>query len=570
LRLHSPAFEKALRRGVRAAVRSSPELKREFRKANKFRRQLRAAGFLRVCFSFTLAAAVGFTADTTRHAATALAVIGLWTLALVLATARNLLVSLFRANDLGTLLLLPVSESTIFRWELQKFFRGSLFCLGDLIVGFGALGLFLKLRPLAWIWVPALAALSWAVLLALAALCAAQRPRFPYGKVRAGLILIGLVLFLAWRVMGPFLLTVLDPAAPALNLLLPTGWGPSLFQLASPDRHWTTLGLIVPIGLILCTVRNSLGLLRRRYQFHEVTAAPAPDLIPGADSVTVAPPAGGIPSAPMRAGLTAIEEIVQSRQFLSPEPRPRKGRFEQWLWQWFNPRERTLAEFAYPNGFAITRPWWLILRNFLCMAVLGFAAGLAGQQAELWTFGIGFFVILVHAATQVLGNGAAFQTRFNNGVNIPVYAGFPIGFRELSQVLFKCCLIQLPLLIPFTMLCAGLMAHLAGAGFAFGILPGFKAAFLICASRFILVALAFSSGTNDSTGLHFRTLVLVVVVVGLGLLFLILGAAGLLVPNPLTAWSLWALALCDSYALFRMYGWFYHAYRFDLMKIQGR
>ena len=570
MKLHSPAFEKALRCGVKGAVRSSRELKKEFRNANKYRRRIRSAGFIRFCVSFLLAGAVWSAAAKTGHPATALAVIGLWSLALVFVSARNLLVTLFRANDLWTLFLLPVSESTIFRWEFQRFFRGSLFVLGDLIAGFGALALFLEFPSAKWILVPAIAALSWATVLALAALCAARWPKFPYERVYASLVLSGFVIVMAMRIVGPFLLTFLDPAAPALNLLLPTAWGPSLFQLSLPNGNWRTIVLLLPIGLVLCTARSSLALLRGKYQFHEVTTAEARDLLPGGDAEAAVQDLDRIPSAPARAGLTVIEDFVQSRQFLTPEPWQQKGRFEKWLWQWLSPRERTLAEFAFPKGFSITRPWWIILRNFMWMAVLGFAAGLAGQQVEYWVFGIGFFLIFSLTGAQILGNGVAFQFRFNNGVNIPFYAGFPVGFRELSRVLFKCSLIQLPLLVPLTTISAGLIAQLAGAGFAFGILPGFKAAFLICASRLILVALAFSSGTNDTAGFHVRTVFLVVLIIGAGLFFVILGAGGLFLPHPWIAWVLWVLALLDAYIFFRIYGWFYHAYRFDLMKIQVR
>ena len=55
-------------------------------------------------------------------------------------------------------------------------------------------------------------------------------------------------------------------------------------------------------------------------------------------------------------------------------------------------------------------------------------------------------------------------------------------------------------------------------------------------------------------------------VVCLGLLFMGLGAAGMFAPVGLLAWSLVALAVLDAYLLFRVYGWFYHANRFDLMK----
>jgi len=46
-----------------------------------------------------------------------------------------------------------------------------------------------------------------------------------------------------------------------------------------------------------------------------------------------------------------------------------------------------------------------------------------------------------------------------------------------------------------------------------------------------------------------------------------LGAASLFVSDYRIAWTLWLLAGLDSYALFRVYGWFYDANRFDLISL---
>ena len=40
MKLHAPGFERALRRRVRRTVQGSRELKKEFRQANRFRRQI--------------------------------------------------------------------------------------------------------------------------------------------------------------------------------------------------------------------------------------------------------------------------------------------------------------------------------------------------------------------------------------------------------------------------------------------------------------------------------------------------------------------------------------------------
>ncbi len=157
-----------------------------------------------------------------------------------------------------------------------------------------------------------------------------------------------------------------------------------------------------------------------------------------------------------------------------------------------------------------------------------------------------------------------------SGVNIPLYAGYAIGFRELARLLFKCSLIQLALLIPFAVVSSILVFFLAGLSVPAGALFGLKAGGLLFVSRFIFVTCGFSSGTNDTSMVRLRSAVLLMVVVGCGLVFITLGGASLFVPQQQVAWLLWGLAALDAYAFFRLYGWFYHANRFDLMSLPRR
>jgi len=151
-----------------------------------------------------------------------------------------------------------------------------------------------------------------------------------------------------------------------------------------------------------------------------------------------------------------------------------------------------------------------------------------------------------------------------------MYAAYPITFLDLSGTLCKLSIIQLPLFIAYAMGCAILIAYLTAAPLAFGITIGFKMGLLVFASRFITTILAFSSCTNDTTRFRVRDISLMAVFIVFVCLFVFLGLAGLLVPHTLGAWLLWLAALLDAYVLFRVYGWFYHANRFDLTSIPRR
>lgn len=51
------------------------------------------------------------------------------------------------------------------------------------------------------------------------------------------------------------------------------------------------------------------------------------------------------------------------------------------------------------------------------------------------------------------------------------------------------------------------------------------------------------------------------------IVFLVLGGTSLFLPDPGWAWLQCLLAILDAYALYRFYGWFYNANRFDLMRL---
>ena len=567
MKLHSPGFEKALRRGVRQRVRNSPELKREFRLANRYRRQYGSKWLIRPATSFGLALLVWHLAAATHHTNLSLAVISAWTFGFVFIHAQGLLSCLFRSTDVSALYLLPVTEKMVFRWELQKFFLRSIMSLIDLIAGFAALALFLNLSVAKWFGLFLIVALTGSMLLAMTALCAARLPGLPYPKICAAMVLILAVIVATGKIFGwSPVIAAFDQWAPALNLLLPTGWPVSLFPLLLADRPWLNLGLLLPIGGLIATLPGSFARLQSYYVFEEIARPEPQDRIPE-DTTEARSAMNTSGPMPRRLGLTAIEEILQSRLFLAPPRWPQQGWLESILWRWFSDRERALAEMVFPNGLSITVPWKKIFRNLGVAVLLGFLAGGISATLKIWILGIGIFITLCMVLSKFLETGRAFQLIFCDGVGIPLYAGLAAGLRELSRLLIKFSAVQVPALQVWCVTCGALISILLDMPTSDGIGYGIKAGFLMFASRFILLVFAFSSGTNDSAKLRFSTLALFAALLAFGGLFLVLGGVGLLAPHKGIAWIVTAFAVLDAYAYLRIYSWFYHRNYFDLISI---
>ena len=106
-------------------------------------------------------------------------------------------------------------------------------------------------------------------------------------------------------------------------------------------------------------------------------------------------------------------------------------------------------------------------------------AGFISPTGKYWVLGVGLFVTVCQALAQLLATGRAFHLVKCSGVNIPLYAGYAIGFRELARLLFKCSLVQLPLLIPFAVVSSILVFFLAGSSITAGALFGLKAGGLL-------------------------------------------------------------------------------------------
>jgi hypothetical protein len=562
MKLHSPAFERELKRHCKSAIRSSPELKREYRRLKRhFRRRHNILKAVRPFVSVILGLIVFFMAQHSGRAAAALAFIAVAAFLFASYRAFNLLQQLFTAPDLPALRMLPISEQQIFRWEFQRFIRRSVWSLVDILGAFGGLVLYYNFSLPQQFAAVLIAAVVWVTIVALAALGAAYFPGLPYGT---GAAVVGAILWFA-VVIDAFraqVLAFLDASAGVIMMVLPTGWPVSLFHMLIPPVDWLYLVLIVPSLLLIASLRFAVVRLRRSYEFYESVVRETPTAVPESNEEDDVNHRTAETSG--ETGATAIEELVVTRKFLEAPDWHARGWFERILWSWFTERERTVAEFAFVEGIEITKPWKKILISILVTSLVSGGISIVLPFAALWVVGLGFFFVFCQIMTQ-LGGTRNFLTVPSSGVLMPLYCAYPVGYFELGGMLIKRAAVQIPWLFAVPIMASLIAAYVAHLPMQGAIIVGVKVGGVLFAATFILAMLGFSGGTND-THVRLRTLPLLVamvlgVLVGLGL------AIGAAFSFRLGGWICWLLLILDAYALFGIYGYFYNKKTFDLMRM---
>jgi hypothetical protein len=572
MKLHSPQFEKSLRRGVKQTIRKSPRLKQEYRAARKFRRHCQGTVLFRPLASVALAFVVRQVAIATGHPASALAIISLWLFLILSMHANRLRLFLFASRDLLALSPLPVDKAAIFRWELQKYLRTALWLLLDLAAALGVLAYYLDFSVLRWGLAAGIGILAWMTNLSLVMLCVARLPWKKYTHVPGVFFMIGAILVLDGKLFGwAGLLRVLDRIAPDLNSLLPTGWAISQSQLLLPQPSWITAALLIPIAVVIGTLPNSLARLRNFYAFSELTRPEAPDLL---SNPAVLPRRRGNSRPAVvtpRVGPSAIAEMIQLRQFLAGAQWSQRGWFEMLLWKWLTPREQVLSDFVFPGGVAISAAWIKILQTLAVAAAGGFVVGMASPLMTVWVLGAGIFITFIMVTTQIYQSGRSFHVMLSGGLRMPLHTNFALGLPELARLLFKYTAVQLPMLLAWSIVCGMLIMYLNQWPLAQGVLYGLRGGCLLFAGRIFLVVFGFSSCTS-STGRRFgvRNLISIPPLMVVVFLFVGLGGFALLAPSPGLAWLLTLSAMLDACLFFFIYAWFYGRNFFDLISLPRR
>ena len=562
MKLHSAEFEQKLKTAWAASVRALPESKRRFVRTTRWHERQSLWPFLRPLFSAVLGYAVFAMAQQSGHLASSLAVVTLTGFLFACAKAATLREKLYSAPDLPMLGLLPTADDTVFKWQFQKYVKESAGSVLDFAVAYGVIVFYYQLPASGWVLAMVVAFLNWALVTALSIIGATYLARAPYWI--AGVVLIALPLGILYNEsFRTFFIGFVDRQAVWLNALLPTGYAVWLFDLLVAPHEWLHLAMLAPAITVLWIGKIALAQLRRSYRVPAVDLEEARCMDPDeelAEKAEYELPTE-VPSSPSP---NEIEDFIIARTFLAPQKYESCGLFECLLWKWFTPRERALAEFAFPNGIEIQDPWVVALKFFACTCLAWAALGLLFPTLALWLLGIGLFVTVCVAIGQT-GGGRAFDGAQVSGAWLARHSLYPIGYHELGHMLFKHAAVQIPMLMAYAVAASALLGHVAHWPMGSTLLFGVKAGGALFAGTFVVATFGFSGNTTDTVlrwrNAGFLSAVLLCIVTAVAF-----GLAAFLSKNPAIAWPCWALMIANAYIVFRVYGWFHDRNTFDAVR----
>lgn len=503
MKLGLPAFERALARRVRAAIRESKDLRREhkrLRRANP--RVTRVDAFVRL----VLPPAVGLGASALpHHVPLVLLALALYALGTALLRARGLLVGLWASQDLFVLTHQPAADEDLFALQWTRFRRGAGWIVYACVAVYAALALVRKSDAGAVAAAVGLGLAQGFAIVGLSAALAAWRPHWPLetaGKAFCGATIL---LALFGQQLAPRL-----PESTGLGLLaVPTGWGSFALRTAVLDgRPWGWLAALplVPLaGLVVAAGRR----LRKTYAVGElIRPAPPPAelLVEHAVEMELVRQSEYNPEIvehpelkPLlreelrRAVPQAAERDVLSGALSRPPAWTSAGPLERAFAALLSPRGRRVADFLMGGD-----PRWS--RSWACSAAaagLGVAVALASRQAPIWLLGV---LLAVSALLMMRGRWFGLAVVSIGNGYLPHHALYPLGYGEISGILFRAAALRLAAWAPLLLGVLAAAAPDLGLTTAQGLEHGLRGLLLLAAVRPALVVLQVATGTSDGDG----------------------------------------------------------------------
>jgi hypothetical protein len=549
-------LEKAVRQRVRAEIRASPALRREYKRVGKRPGRETDEWIWRGVLTVALAILVAAAANRGVPLAGQLGLVTCWCVGWTLYSASLLGEHLY-SHDALVLAVLPVLPAEAFGEGWKRFCLGTWWTTVDVCVGFGVICALTHAGPPAWIAALLAVPLNWLGTLALAGGLRAYWPRAPYALGYQSLLCLLFGIAVGGERLAPFWIEVLDKLTPALDWVPPFGWINFAVRGVMVGQLSGLCVLPAVFGVLLLALRFAQSRLAAGYGLEELVAdawATPPWPEPPDEEAAPAETPDGIAPAPVGIALPA-------GGLLAGGDLARRGWLERLVFRWLTPRERTLAEFMSGGQLGWTRALWT---GTACVALASLAGATLGRTGQA-IFLVGLFIAL-NVAVPVLGSGfAAFSSVFHSGAHTPLYAGLPIGYSELSRLLLKVNLLRIAAFTPVALAAGWMSTWIFRPAVANGVELAFRLLVVLLCWQPTLAALRFSAGTNDTRRGFWRTLKLVALFIPLGLLIFGLGAACLFVPT--LGWAaLSALGTAvASLGVFVLYGWLYNRNVFDLM-----
>jgi hypothetical protein len=230
---------------------------------------------------------------------------------------------------------------------------------------------------------------------------------------------------------------------------------------------------------------------------------------------------------------------------------------------WLTPRQRHVAWLLTCHLPAWSRLW----RRSATLSLVAVLASLTlPGVSPLWCFSILTGMAAMAGLPLLGGSWPGLGPVGSFGMQAPLIAFFPVGFREITQVALKVNLVRAAAFAPQAFLLGAATANLYEQSLALGLLAAAKLLGAVMAMQPALLALQLSQGSNDTVKVTLRGLSRALIVVALAVAFVGLAIAVMLVPHPGQAAGCLTALLVISLATWAWYARGYDRGHFDLIR----
>ncbi len=236
-----------------------------------------------------------------------------------------------------------------------------------------------------------------------------------------------------------------------LTAFLPTGWIVLPWAAATGSGATHLLYALPPLFVVLAFLPVGFGHLRFHYRFRDAVLLNTFLEVPEEADEDFAEAVHAAQNAPASRGRTAILDDLEARHFLSPQLPEPGARIERWVWRWWSPRERLVAEFLRREWPSWTQHWKTGSLLLIASLVSLFVLRRFDQEWYLMTligFGIALLFLLPWSASF---NIESIPVPGPNIMVSPLHA-VPIRLAEIARLQFKLVvvrsLVALPVLAP--------------------------------------------------------------------------------------------------------------------------
>jgi len=437
MKLRARPIEKRIWKRVKRELRASKELRKEYRRTKKRRVTSAISGW--IWFVFLLFAALSSLPELVEQTGTLLVLMNAFTAAIACGICSFLIERLSTSDDVYVLVHFPVADDGFFRWQLGRTARATAWAPALAALPYVWLGVVSGFAADQWLVTAALLVLLWVTVIGVAVSGARYFPKFPFGLLAAGFgipAFIGAILFSSnqWR---------LDWAGPWL-LPLPTSWVHQAFMEGMvKNRPVALFWAVAPLAFIpiaWSALRFIRGSFRLGEQMFSVWGTAEQVRDEWVEMVR-------------EEDMEHFEQVTV--EMLEP-PDWRRGFIERTVDRWLTTREAALMNVMTAGYVDWTRRW----RTAVILWVIAMVGIAITHYTDYGWFAVFAFALGALFALPVLGghwNGLSFVRR--DMMQESVIASFPVGYWELTRMIFKVSLVRLAFWLPLGVSWMALVVH---------------------------------------------------------------------------------------------------------------